>query len=91
MSPELRVGRYVWTWAALLLLLALTCGSAYLHLGPFNLALNLLIACAKALLVLLVFMDLRRSNPLSRIVAAAGFFWLALLALLSAADFLTQH
>lgn len=81
---------YIRTWLALLALLMLTFGSAYVHLGTFNLLLNLGIALLKTLLVMIVFMDLARSSSLVRLVAAAGFCWLALLIALSAADFLTR-
>jgi cytochrome c oxidase subunit 4 len=84
------VRTYLLTWVALLAALALTCGSAYVHLGSFNLVLNLLFAGIKAVLVMLLFMHLRRSSRLIRMVAVAGFFWLSLLAVLSTADFITQ-
>jgi cytochrome c oxidase subunit 4 len=84
------VRTYLWTWVALLTALALTCGSAYLPLGRLNLALNLLFATIKAVLVMLIFMHLRRSTPLVRMMAVAGFFWLTPLAILSVADFATQ-
>jgi cytochrome c oxidase subunit 4 len=78
---------YVVTWLALLTLLALTTASSFIPLHAFNLVANLAIALAKALLVMLVFMRLRRSAPMIRIIAGAGVFWLALLAGLSLLDF----
>jgi len=84
--PVLPARVYVWVWLALLGLLALTLGSAYLRLGWVNGAINLVIAIAKALLVMIFFMHLRTSHYLLRIVAAAGFFWLALLLSLSFTD-----
>ena len=78
---------YALTWIALLALLALTTGSAFLPLGPLNLALNLVIALAKALLVALVFMQLARDTPVVRAAAAAGWFTLILLAGLALLDF----
>ena len=41
----------VGTWIALLVLLALTCGSSFIAMGGWNLAVNLAVAVAKALLV----------------------------------------
>lgn len=86
--PPLR--HYAWTWIALLALLALTTGSSFIHLGAFNLAANLVIAAAKALLVALVFMHLRHGAPMVRVAAVAGLFWLGLLASLSLVDFVTR-
>jgi len=83
--PSVRA--YAWTWIGLLVLLALTTGSAFLPLGRMNLALNLLIALAKALLVALVFMQLARDTPVVRAAALAGWFTLLLLASLALLDF----
>ena len=82
--PPLRP--YVLTWIALLVLLALTAGSAFVPLGGFNLVANLAIALAKALCVVFVFMHVRRGTPMVRVFAAAGLMWLALLVGLSFAD-----
>jgi cytochrome c oxidase subunit 4 len=81
---------YVLVWLGLLLLLLLTIGSAYLRLGWMNSAINLGIAIAKALLVMIFFMHLRSGHPMLRIVAAVGFLWLVLLIGLAFTDFATR-
>jgi cytochrome c oxidase subunit 4 len=86
MKPD-RPATYVRTWIALLVLLAATCASSFVPMGPWNLALNLAIAAAKALLVAFVFMRLRRERAMVGLVAAAGVVWLSLLVGLSAFDF----
>ena len=88
--PVAAAGSYVLVWIGLLILLALTLGSAYLPLGWLNGVVNLAIAVAKALLVMTFFMHLRSSHYVLRIAAAAGFFWLAILIGLSLSDFLTR-
>ena len=88
--PVAAAGTYVLVWVGLLVLLALTLGSAYLPLGWLNGVVNLAIAVAKALLVMTFFMHLRSSHYVLRIAAAAGFFWLAILIGLSLSDFLTR-
>ena len=70
---------YMLVWLALIALLLLTMGSAYLRLGWANGAINLAVAFVKALLVMIFFMHLRSSHYLLSIVAVAGFFWFALL------------
>jgi cytochrome c oxidase subunit 4 len=45
---------------------------------------------AKALLVMIFFMHLRSSHYVLRIVAAAGFFWLAILIGLAFTDFTSR-
>jgi cytochrome c oxidase subunit 4 len=81
---------YVLVWAALIGLLLLTLGSAFVPLGGLNSALNLAIAAAKALLVLFFFMHLRSAHYALRIAAAVGFFWLAILIGLSLTDLLAR-
>ena len=88
--PVAAAGTYVLVWVGLLVLLALTLGSAYLPLGWMNGVVNLAIAVAKALLVMIFFMHLRSSHYVLRLAAAAGFFWLAILIGLSLSDFLAR-
>ena len=77
-------------WIGLVLLLALTLGMTYVPLGRGNIAVALAIGIAKAVIVLLVFMKLARSPPLTWIFAGAGLFWLALLFGLTFTDYATR-
>ena len=81
------IGAHVWTWVALLALLAATTASSFMPLGRLNLFVNLTIAALKALLVAWAFMRIARSGPAVALAALAGIGWLALLAVLSLADF----
>jgi len=74
-------------WAALMGLLALTTGLAFVPLGAMQLGVSLAIAVTKALLVLLLFMELKGSSGLVRVFAAAGFFWLLIMIGLTSADY----
>jgi cytochrome c oxidase subunit 4 len=78
-------------WIALLVLLALSAGSAWLRLGPWNSIANLGIAALKAALVALFFMRLARSGPLLRMVALTALSTLALLLVLSGVDYWTRN
>jgi cytochrome c oxidase subunit 4 len=89
--PVASARSYVVVWLALICLLLLTLGSAYVPLGPLNSAINLAIAVAKALLVAFFFMHLRSAHYVLRIAAMAGFFWLAILIGLSLTDFATRY
>jgi len=80
----------VLTWLALLVLLATTAGCALLRLGWLNTVISLAIALAKALLVAIVFMRLRRAPALLRLAAVAGAVMLALLFGLSMTDYATR-
>jgi cytochrome c oxidase subunit IV len=85
--PISPVKTYFLVWLTLVGLLLLTLGSAYLRLGWLNGAINLGIAVAKALLVMVFFMHLRSSQTVLRIVAGAGFLWLAIMIGLAWTDF----
>ena len=76
-------------WIALLVLLALTCASAYVPMGAWNTVANFAIALAKAALVAVFFMHLAR-RPAHRVVAAGALFVLALLLTLTLTDYLTR-
>jgi cytochrome c oxidase subunit 4 len=71
-------------------LLGLTLGSAFVPMGAFNTAVNLAIATAKALLVAIFFMHLRHASGLNRVASTLGLLWLALLLVLTVADFLAR-
>jgi cytochrome c oxidase subunit IV len=81
-------GRVVWRCCAILLvLLAFTTAVAFVPLGNMTLFVSLAVAIAKALLVLVFFMELRSSSGLVRAFAAAGFVWLLIMFALTAADY----
>ena len=89
--PVPAVRTYVLVWVALIVLLLLTLGSAFLPLGWGNAAINLGIAFAKSLLVVFFFMHLRSAHYMLRIAACAGFLWLAILVGLSLTDFVVRY
>jgi len=89
--PVATLRSYVLVWVALIGLLLMTLGSAYVPLGPMNSAVNLAIAAIKALLVAFFFMHLRSAHYMLRIAAAAGFLWLAILIGLSLTDFAVRY
>ncbi len=74
----------------LMLLLVLTVGVAYLDLGSLGLAIALLIATVKAVLILLYFMHVRFSNPLTWVFSTAAFFWLAIMLFFTFNDYYTR-
>jgi len=81
---------YVLVWGSLLILLALTVGVAYVHLGWFNAAAAFGIAALKALIIILFFMHVRYSPKVVWLVVMAGFVWLGMLFLWALTDYLTR-
>jgi cytochrome c oxidase subunit 4 len=81
---------YILVWLALLVLLAVTVGSAYLSLGWANTPLNLAISVTQAALVMLFSMHLRSAHPLLKIIAVIGFFGILIMISMSLFDVLTR-
>jgi cytochrome c oxidase subunit 4 len=81
---------YYTIFAALLALTFLTVVVARIDLGRFNTIVALTIAVTKAVLVVLFFMHVRYSTPLTKLVVVAGFLWLAILIGLTMVDVTTR-
>ena len=92
MNSELRqlFRRNTLVWLALMILLLLSFGSAWLRLGTWNSVINLAIAAVKALLVALFFMHLRSASALLRLTVATALLTLALLFGISHSDYATR-
>jgi cytochrome c oxidase subunit 4 len=80
----------VGTWAALMVLLALTVGATFAPFGPAKPFINLGVAFAKAGLIFWVFMHLREQGWLARLVATAAAAWLLILIAMTQVDLATR-
>jgi cytochrome c oxidase subunit 4 len=85
------VARLIAVWLAVIALLGLSLGTAYIPLGRFNSIVCVSIGFAQAVLVWTFFMRLRWSGLLIRLIAAIGLLWIMLLLGLSLTDYLTRH
>src|SRR5262245_31518794 len=81
---------YFAVFSALMLMLALTVGIAYIHLGEWNVVVAMSIAVTKAVLIILYFMHVRYSPRLMWIYVGARFFWLGILFALTFSDYFTR-
>ena len=75
---------------ALLVLTALTVGLAQVDLGPFGAPVALTIAFGKAALVVTLFMHVKDATRSVWLYAALGFYFFAILIVLTLADVLTR-
>lgn len=75
------------TWGGLMLLLTATIAASFLPIGVWRQVINLMIAGAKATLILWVFMKLRDETPLVRLIAGAAGVLLLVLATMLTADY----
>jgi len=81
---------YFVVFAALAIGTLLTWYASTINLGAFNTPIALVIATTKAVLVILFFMHVIHSSRLTWVVIIASFFWLAMLFVLTFADYLTR-
>lgn len=80
---------YATVLGLLLILMCLTIGASYIHLGALaNLVLALLIAFTKMSLIVLFFMHVKYGTNLTRVFASAGFVWLIIFFTLLFADYM---
>src|SRR5688572_538120 len=85
---EVRTYRTIFIWLVVLMLLTIL--ASYLNLGPFNLAVAMVIAMVKATLVVMYFMHVKYSGRLIWVYSAGAFLWLAILLALTYSDYLTR-
>ncbi len=90
MIPESSQKPIYVTFAALLALLVATVAVSFVPLGIANTYLAMAIAVCKLMLVVVVFMNLRRSSGTIRLAAAAGVLWLSFAMVCVLADYHTR-
>lgn len=78
-------------WLALMVLFAISLGSAYVPLGDGNVAANLLIAAIMIVLLVTFLMDLQNATVIVRLIAGAGLFWLIFMFSLTFNDYLSRY
>lgn len=82
---------YILVFAALMVLTALTVYVAYFDFGAWNSIVAMGIAVAKATLVVLIFMHVRHSPPLTKLVVVGALLWMVFMVSLTMGDYLTRE
>ncbi|MEY2747381.1 MAG: hypothetical protein RL112_2423 [Planctomycetota bacterium] len=67
-----------------------TVWSATIDLGALNVIVALVIASAKALLVVLYFMHVKYASKLTWLFVASGFFWLLIMLVITMNDYISR-
>ncbi len=80
----------IFAFLGLMVLLALTVWGSFINVGAWRATVAVVVAIAKALIVMIFFMHLKGGNRLTWAVAGAGFFWLSILLVLTIGDFVTR-
>jgi cytochrome c oxidase subunit IV len=81
---------YTAIFVMLLLLTLVTLDIAFYNFGMLNIGIALAVATTKAVLVILFFMHVRYSPPLTAVFAGVGFVYLFILLFFTLSDFLTR-
>lgn len=89
-APHITVQTLYIIYGALLGLMLLTLGAAFLDLGRANFLLAMGIATAKMILIILYFMHVRFSDKLVWVFSIAAFFWLVVLIVGLLNDYFTR-
>ena len=92
-SEHIAPSRLYWlVWGILIVATVLTAWIATIDLGPFNTVVALVIATAKASIVVLIFMNVKyTSEKMTKAILIAAVFWLLLLLVLSLSDYSSRY
>jgi len=90
-QPSFTIATYLWVFAALMVLLGVTVAIAFVDLGSWNIFLAMAIAAVKAGLVVLYFMQAKRSAWIIKVFAGAACVWLVIATVLTFADYVTRR
>jgi cytochrome c oxidase subunit 4 len=82
---------YFLIFLALVVCTAVTVFVSFYDLGPLNVLVALGIAILKATLVVLFFMHVKYSPRLTSLVVIGSLFWLGILIVMTAGDYLTRR
>ena len=85
------ISTYLKVFGALMFLLIITLVAAYFDLGWLNLPIALTIAVAKVILIVLYFMHVKFSSILVKIFSGTTMLWLAIMFILTLADYFSRH
>lgn len=80
------VKTYVYVILALIALTVITAAVAFIDLGRLNVVVAITIATIKMLLVALIFMHMRYSTGLTKVVVVGALMWLGILISLTMSD-----
>ncbi|HEV2328456.1 MAG TPA: cytochrome C oxidase subunit IV family protein [Verrucomicrobiae bacterium] len=83
--------QFIAIWLALVALLFVMFGLSHSNWGATGTAIILVLAFVQMVLVMSIFMRLRRSTKVIRLVACVGFVWLLILFVLAFSDYLTRQ
>ena len=85
------IGTFLWVFAILMVLLAVTVVISVFNLGPWSLVIAMIIATVKAALVVMYFMQAKRGSLIIKAAASSAVIWLLIGIVLSFSDYATRR
>ncbi|HKH49385.1 MAG TPA: cytochrome C oxidase subunit IV family protein [Thermoanaerobaculia bacterium] len=89
-NPESTLKWYIAVFLFLMVMTGLTVAVAKMDLGAMNDVVMLVIAVAKALAVILIFMHVKDSTRVTALTVVGGFVWLGILIFFTLNDYLSR-
>lgn len=90
-ESKITLKTYLVIFAILMVLLVVTVAVAYVHLpSPWGVTVAMIIAVAKATLVVLYFMHVIENSRLTKLIVVTGFIFLAIMVGITMTDYLTR-
>ena len=89
-QPAISRKTYLAIWITLMLLALVTTLIGRLDLGPFNMPIAVLIATAKAALIVAFFMQAKHESKVVHVIIAAGVVWFLILMTNTLGDYVTR-
>ena len=89
-APVVPIKIYVFTWLALLALALTTTLIGFIDLGPFSMGIAILIATAKACLIVSFFMHGLYESKIIRVIIAGGVIWFLIMVSNTLGDYATR-
>lgn len=88
--PVVSIRTYTFTWLGLLALALVTTLIGFIDLGAFSMGIAILIATAKACLIVAFFMHALYESKLIRVIIGAGVIWFLIMVTLTINDYVTR-
>lgn len=90
-EPNVSVKSYVLAFVALLVLMVINVGIAFINLGWGNMFIGVTIAVIQAAVLVLVLMQAYFEKPLIHIVMGGAILWFLILITLTFSDYITRN
>ncbi|MGH9585137.1 MAG: hypothetical protein ACRD4O_19635 [Bryobacteraceae bacterium] len=90
-EPNVSIRTYVLAYVALLALMAINVGIAFINLGWVNMFIGVTIAVIQVAVLVLILMQAYFEKPLIHVIMGGALLWFMILITLTFADYITRN